>query len=207
MLSEASARTLLEPFQLNLTSEQVRGLLTYLELLLSWNRRINLTGVRSAEECITRHFGESLYLVRSVELEGRLLDIGSGAGFPGLALKIVFPQLSITLLEPVAKKRAFLKEVARKCAMQSVEVGPQRLEEFETPSRLFDTATARAVGRLEQLVPQAARCLRPGGRLCLWISHGQAPRLTHRLIDWQAPIALPLSREREIWIGRRTLCG
>ena len=86
MLSEARARTLLEPFQLNLTSEQVRDLLTYLELLLSWNRRINLTGVRSAEECITRHFGESLYLARSVPLEGRLLDIGSGAGFPGLAL-------------------------------------------------------------------------------------------------------------------------
>ncbi len=207
MLSEACARTLLEPFELHLSSEQLNALLTYLELLLSWNQRINLTGVRSAEECITRHFGESLYLARWVELEGRLLDIGSGAGFPGLALKIAFPQLSITLLEPMAKKRAFLKEVARKCGMQSVEVGPQRLEEFETPGRLFDTATARAVGRLEQLVPQAARCLRPGGRLCLWITHGQAPRLTHRLIEWQAPIALPLSREREIWIGRRTLCG
>jgi 16S rRNA (guanine527-N7)-methyltransferase len=207
MLSEARARSLLKPFELNLTSEQMRELLTYLELLLSWNRKINLTAVRSAEECLTRHFGESLYLARWVELEGRLLDIGSGAGFPGLALKIAFPQLSITLLEPVAKKRAFLKEVARTCAMHSVEVRPQRLEEFETPSRLFDTATARAVGQLEQLVPQAARCLLPGGRLFLWISHDQAPHLRHQLIDWQQPIVVPLGPQREIWIGRRMLCG
>ncbi|MGH9403017.1 MAG: 16S rRNA (guanine(527)-N(7))-methyltransferase RsmG, partial [Terriglobia bacterium] len=86
---------------------------TYLGLLLRWNEKINLTAIRTPEECVTRHFAESLFLARHEQLNGRLLDIGSGAGFPGLALKVAVPELAVTLLEPVAKKRAFLKEVVR----------------------------------------------------------------------------------------------
>ena len=170
-MDEATVRLLLEPYGLGLSTGQVGQVIAYLELLLGWNKKINLTSIRDAETCVPRHFGESLYLGRWVGLSGRLLDIGSGAGFPGLCLKIIFPDLSVTLLEPVAKKRAFLKEAARVCGMSLVEVRRERLEDFAGGSSLspYDAATARAVGHLEELVPLAARCLKAGGELFLWL--------------------------------------
>jgi len=207
MLYENRVRTLLEPFELRLTSSQVGQTLTYLDLLLRWNSKINLTSVRSEEECVTRHFGESLFLARWIQLSGNLLDIGSGAGFPGLALRIVFPELSTTLLEPVAKKRAFLKEVARACAIRSVEVRPERLEDFSrlSAASTFDTVTVRAVGHLDEIVPQAIKSLMPGGRICLWLSRNQGLALKESAssIQWTEPIKIPISSEREIWVGTR----
>jgi 16S rRNA (guanine527-N7)-methyltransferase len=219
MMSEAQARKLLIPFGLDLTSNQISKLLAYLDLLMRWNCRINLTAIRTPEECVTRHFGESLYLARWLELTGTSLDVGSGAGFPGLALKIVFPRLQSTLLEPVAKKRAFLKEVVRACEMEFVEVRSERLEELvghggrdidepvdpAGPSR-FDSITARAVGRLPGLIGTAVCCLRARGRLCLWVSREQSRSLvdaddTNPSLVWQGPIAIPLSSRREILVG------
>ncbi len=209
MLREADIKALLAPFELELTATQAGQLLTYLNLLLKWNLKMNLTSVRDARECVSRHFGESLYLARWTELRGTLLDIGSGAGFPGLALKIAFPHLQTTLLEPVTKKRAFLKEVAEACRMESVDVRSERLEDYvrEGQLPLFSTATARAVGHLEHLVNLAAQCLEPGGRLCLWLSRGQRLALgaVRAGLVWNPPITLPLSQQREIWVGTRRL--
>ncbi len=207
MLDETKVLRSLEPFGLSLTSKQLNQVLIYLETLLRWNRRINLTAIRTAEGCLSRHFGESLYLARWIKLNGRLLDIGSGAGFPGLALKIAFPNLSVTLLEPTSKKRAFLKEVARLCGMESVEVRPERLEDFvrEPAEGLFEAATMRAVGPLERLVGHAAECLERGGRLFLWVSRDQAIDLAdaHRFMDWTESIAMPPGRNQEILVGTR----
>jgi 16S rRNA (guanine527-N7)-methyltransferase len=210
-LSETEIRELLTPFGLPLTSDEMNRLRAYLELLLRWNSKINLTSVRDARECVTRHFGESLYLMKFEELKGRLLDVGSGAGFPGLALKIVFPKLQVTLLEPVGKKRVFLKEVARACQMEDlVEVRAERLSEFmkrqtKTGHRRFAAATSRAVGRLEQLIPEVAQCLEGGAGLYLWVSpdqHEKARKVGEEWVEWDPPVSLPLSRHREIWRGR-----
>lgn len=207
MLSEAEIRALLDAFGLRLSSEQSAQLLTYLELLIRWNNKINLTAIRSPEECVTRHFGESLFLARWLKLQGTLLDVGSGAGFPGLALRILFPDLTTTLLEPVAKKRAFLKEVARACGMASVEVRGDRLEQFvaENPGVSFDTVTARAVGQLDQLVPEAACCLRTGSNLCLWLGLEQVAQAKGASppVEWSEPIPLPLSHQRVMLVGTR----
>jgi 16S rRNA (guanine527-N7)-methyltransferase len=205
MLTETERARLLQPFGLVLTSGQMAQLQTYLELLLRWNAKINLTAIRRAEDCVTRHFGESLYLARWAQLEGCLLDIGSGAGFPGLALKISFPNLAVTLLEPTTKKRAFLKEVTRACEFRDVEVRGERLEDFvkQAARPSFDSATSRAVGHFAKLLPLAVRGLRPGGRLYLWLSHDQGSKLaaaTDRL-RWDQPIPIPLSRAGEIWCG------
>jgi 16S rRNA (guanine527-N7)-methyltransferase len=205
MLSEARIHELLSPFQIKLAPRQVGKLRCYLELLLRWNQKINLTSVREPEDCVARHFGESLYLTRYMELSGRLLDVGSGAGFPGLALKVFFPALAVTLLEPIAKKRAFLKEVARTCEMTSVEVLGERLDDFVrlNSSRQFDTATARAVGRLEALVPLLCHALKPGGRIVLWIGEDQARSLGQlkTQVIWDRPLPIPLSRHRVIYCG------
>ncbi len=207
MLRESAVKSLLAPFGLDLSSGEVGQLLTYLDLLQRWNRKINLTAIEGAEEWVTRHFGESLYLSRWVELKGKLIDIGSGAGFPGLALKIVFPELATTLLEPAAKKRAFLKEVARACGMESVEVRGERLEDFVSGNaqQEFNSATSRAVGHLDRLVPLAAECLVAGGGIYLWVGRGQGQGLTmiRAPIVWKAPLPLPLARQREIWLGQK----
>jgi len=205
VLPRATLRQLLEPFGLSLGTQQEDRLLAYLELLLRWNSRINLIGPSTAEECVTRHFGESLYLSRWVRLRGRLLDVGSGAGFPGLALKLLHHQLAVTLLEPVAKKRAFLKEAARTCQLDAVEILPDRIEVFARglgkPS--YDLVTARAVGGLLDLARNSAMCLKQKGLLCLWLGREQSGDLTPtaKLFQWQEPIPLPLSRKREIWVG------
>jgi len=205
-MNESTARQLLEPFELNLSSNQVGQLIAYLELLLRWNEKINLTSVRDPALCVRRHFGESLYLSRLAQLQGRLLDIGSGAGFPGLCLKIVFPDLAVTLLEPVAKKRAFLKEVARVCGMNLVEVRRERLEDYvagRAPAA-YDAATARAVGHLEELIPLAWRCLRAGGGLFLWLSRGQASSLGY--IEMEKVVRrwpVPGGGHGEIWWGKK----
>jgi 16S rRNA (guanine527-N7)-methyltransferase len=205
VLSETRLRELLEPFVLGLTSSQAGQILTYLDLLLRWNQKINLTAIRDPEECVTRHFGESLLLANHAELRGSLLDIGSGAGFPGLALKIPFPELAVTLLEPVAKKRAFLKEAARACGFEQVEVRGERLEDFlrTIPPPSFDLATARAVGKLDRLVPLAEQALRVGGSIFLWVTRDQAAALAgiKTAFAWGKRLPMPLSRRGEIWRG------
>jgi len=205
VLDESRLRQLLEPFALDLSSTQADQILAYLHLLLRWNQKINLTAIRDPEECVTRHFGESLFLARNVQLHGDLLDIGSGAGFPGLALKIAFPGIPVTLLEPVAKKRAFLKEAARACGFRQVQVRGERLEDLvrATPAPAFDFATMRAVGNLEGLVPMAAQCLKPNGNLLLWLTQDQAAALAsiERGLTWSEPMPIPLTRTGEIWRG------
>ena len=207
ILNEATVRQLLAPFELNLSSDQIGLLIAYLELLLRWNVKMNLTSVRDPALCVRRHFGESLYLARWVQLQGRLLDIGSGAGFPGLCLKIVFPELAVTLLEPVAKKRGFLKEVARVCGMNLVEVRRERLEDYVAGgvAAAYDAATARAVGQLEELIPLAWRCLKAGGGLFLWLSRAQASTIGYikpqRAVVRRLPV--PRGGQGEIWWGTK----
>jgi 16S rRNA (guanine527-N7)-methyltransferase len=205
VLDETRVRQLLEPFGLVLSSTQADQILSYLHLLHRWSQKINLTAIRDPEECVTRHFGESLFIARHMELRGNLLDIGSGAGFPGLALKIAFPAISVTLLEPVAKKRAFLKEAARACGFGQVEVRGERLEELAsaTPAPGFDFATMRAVGNLAGLIPLAAQCLKLNGKLLLWLTQDQAAGLASIEcgLTWSEPLPIPLSRAAEIWQG------
>jgi 16S rRNA (guanine527-N7)-methyltransferase len=209
VLSEIRLRQLLEPFGLNLSSAQVSQTLTYLDLLLRWNQKINLTAIRDPEQCVLRHFGESLFVARHTPLQGALLDIGSGAGFPGLALKIAFPALAVTLLEPVAKKRAFLKEAARVCGFTQIQVRAERLEDFilTVPPPQFDLATSRAVGKLESLVPQAADCLKLGGSILLWLTQEHAQCLTNidPRLTWKPPLPIPLTRTGEIWRGVKSV--
>lgn len=207
MLSRNAVRALLEPFEIPLSDESIGKLIVYLDLLEHWNQRINLTAIRTPEECVTRHFGESFFLSRFTTLRGRLLDVGSGAGFPGLALKLIAAELEVVLLEPAAKKRAFLKEVSRTCELTGVDVLGSRLEEYSQceQSTAMDIITLRAVGGLELLVPIARVLLKPGGRLCLYLGNQQVRAVCEGSPDlkWQEAVAIPLSRDRQILQGIR----
>ncbi len=193
----------MQPFGVHLDSRQMEQLQIYLQMLMKWNQKINLTSIRDPEQCITRHFGESFFLKRHEEIRGRLLDIGSGAGFPGLALKLVFPDCEATLLEPVAKKRAFLKEVVRSCGIERVEVRQERLEQITALGQKFDAVTARAVDRPALLAPRAVPLLNPGGKIHLWTTRNEAEKFAEALgaILWTRRLPVPLSHEREILTG------
>jgi len=129
-LSEHEIARELASYQVELSPAALHQLSCYLELLLRWNQRINLTGYRDPHQIVRRLFGESLFLAQVIELRGWLVDVGSGAGFPGLALKLAAPDLRATLIESRRKKGAFMKEVARSCEFYNVDVVVERFESW-----------------------------------------------------------------------------
>ena len=205
MVNRHAIKDLLEPFNIPICDDSIDKLIVYLDLLIRWNQKINLTAVRSPQECVTRHFGESLLLSRINPLKGSLLDIGSGAGFPGLAIKVIAPELDVFLLEPIGKKRAFLKEVARSCGFHKVNVLETRLEEYsQSQSKAsFDIITVRAVGGLVPLFPATQALLKSGGSLCLWVGRqqGQLIQEANSTLTWNEPLPIPLSNDRQILSG------
>ena len=150
-----------------LLGEIVPRLRTYLELLLRWNQRTNLTAIRSPEGVVTRHFGESLFAARVlanyVKDGDAVLDIGSGAGFPGLPLQLLLPKLRVTLAESQGKKAAFLREAMR-ATEAGAEVWASRVQMLP-PDRRFDTVTLRAVDSPQQAVEEGKRRVRADGWL------------------------------------------
>ena len=135
---------LLTPFY-DAPSDRLLGSLSiYLDLLLYWNARTNLTAIRDPEEIVTRHFGESLFLSRFISPEATtLLDLGTGAGFPGVPIQLAHPGLQVTLAESQNKKAAFLHELVRKLDIKA-EVWSQRVEKMPS-SRTFSVVALRAV--------------------------------------------------------------
>lgn len=151
-------------------SEPAIGLMErYAVELALWNRRMNLTAIESPEDVVRKHFLDSLSCLKVVPpAEGeRLLDVGSGAGFPGLVLKIARPDLRLALLDSVGKRMEFLKHVAGELGLVGVEFCHGRAEEWgRRPGfrEAFDTVTARAVARMPILVELCLPFVRPGGR-------------------------------------------
>jgi 16S rRNA (guanine527-N7)-methyltransferase len=149
---------------------------TYLQLLLRWNSRINLTAIRDEREIITRHFGESLaladYLNTAIPDAHTLFDLGSGAGFPGVPVALRCPGLRITLIESQGKKATFLKEVVRALHLPNAEVLSGRAE---TLDRQSDVVTMRAVDRSGEMLSVAHRLLVPRGTLLLMLGAAQSP--------------------------------
>jgi 16S rRNA (guanine527-N7)-methyltransferase len=182
---------------------------TYIDLLVRWNARVNLTAVRKTEEIVTRHFGESLFAARYIfpgrtqratDAPIRLADVGSGAGFPGIPIKLWAPDIALTLIESNHKKAAFLGEVVRSLTLADVSVRNARAEDI---SETFDVVTLRAVERFVDILPVAARLLGPSSRLALSISSSQVSQAHEVLLHlrWSDPIATPGSESRVLLIG------
>jgi 16S rRNA (guanine527-N7)-methyltransferase len=222
-VSAARLSALLRPFVSSPPDDrQVAALSTYLNLLLRWNARLNLTAARSADEIITRHIGESLFaaerLLPSRDTDLRAIDLGSGAGFPGVPLKVYASRLQLTLIESKQKKATFLKEVFRALRFPDACVFAGRAEVF--PGRA-DLVTLRAVECFERVLPVAASLLDPGirakeetgpateerlpgaPRLALLIGASQADRARELLpgFKWEAPVAIPQSSARILLVG------
>jgi 16S rRNA (guanine527-N7)-methyltransferase len=203
-----------------LSPEQLQHISTYINILLSWNARINLTAVREPEKIVTRHFGESLFAARhlfpaagpgigavepgsSLGVAQHVIDVGSGAGFPGLPIKIWAPRLDLTLIESSQKKATFLREVVRNLQLTGVEVFAGRAEAYSGPKA--QVGTLRAVEQFESILPVAAGLVASGGRLAMLIGELQLKWLQQLApsLSWSQPVRLPLSSNRVMIIGSK----
>jgi 16S rRNA (guanine527-N7)-methyltransferase len=211
---------LLEPFLADdrqLTADDLLNISTYINLVLHWNARINLTAVRHPEEIVTRHFGESFFAARhlfpgpsapsasSAVKAVTLADLGSGAGFPGLPIKLWARHISLTLIESKHKKATFLREVVRALTLTDVNILTARAETITSVS--FDVVTLRAVERFPSILPIAARLVAPGGRLALLIASAQLAHARSLLphLAWAEPEPVPLSRSRILAVAHRLI--
>ncbi len=157
-------------FGITLSAAQLAQFAAYEALLLEWNDRISLTAIRQPRDIRIRHFLDALTCATATgPLDGQtLIDVGSGAGFPGLPLKILYPDLRLTLVDSVAKKARFLELVAAELGMMDVTVVAERVETLGHDPALreqFDWAMGRAVAELRVLAEYLLPFCRPGGRL------------------------------------------
>jgi 16S rRNA (guanine527-N7)-methyltransferase len=175
----------------------------YISLLLKWNRSISLTKVTNLDEILRFHFGESLFAVSALSIEnGRLADVGSGAGFPGIPLAMLVPGLSVTLIESNTKKFAFLSEVARELGLGNVLAVRSRMDDFKRTGPPFDLVTARALGQFEDLLDWSKKQLCVSGRLVLWLGKADVAKISAESSwKWNAPISIPGSEHRFILSG------
>ncbi len=167
-------------------------LATYLDLILKWNARTNLTAIRTPEEIVRRHFGESLFAGTHIVKCKTLLDFGSGAGFPGIPIQLLHPEIAVTLAESQGKKAAFLRETVRTLNLPT-EIWAARVESMP-PKRQFDSVTLRAVDDMDVAISEAA--IRASHRIMLLTTSRQP---VHPAIgkDFQLSDSLPLPESKD----------
>lgn len=207
---------LLKPFlTVPLSPSQLENISTYIDILVRWNKKLNLTAVCKPEEMVTRHFGESLFAAQHLfpgdarvgaglrPAQALMIDVGSGAGFPGLPIKLWAPRIHLTLIESNSKKATFLREVIRALTLTDVNVFSGRAEDFVGSAA--EVVSLRAVERFESALPVAARLVAPQGRLTLLIGQAQVDQALKLApgFEWPAPLPLPLSSSRILLIGTR----
>lgn len=196
---------LLQPF-IQLDEMRLRTISTYIDLLLKWNARMNLTAIREPSEIVQRHFGESLFVAKYL-LEQKVpqtaIDLGSGAGFPGVPFAMLAPEVQVTLIESQQKKATFLKELIYALGLKNVKVVGHRAESYPGTA---DLVMLRAVEKFEQVLPTAARLTKPGGRIALMIGSDQveSAKKLGTDVNWGETIPVPCSNSREVLLGIRS---
>lgn len=168
----------------SLSDQQIQQFITYYEMLVEWNEKINLTAITDYDEVIKKHFVDSISLVKAIDLSKsmNLIDVGTGAGFPGLALKIAFPHLKITLLDSLNKRILFLNEVVNALNLTDVETIHGRAEDFAKPDKLrekYDLCVSRAVANLTTLSEYCLPFVREGGKFISYKSEKINEELDH----------------------------
>jgi 16S rRNA (guanine527-N7)-methyltransferase len=179
---------------------------THLDLLTRWNQHMNLTALRSPEEMVVRHFGESLFAAHALfprDSRQDVFDLGSGAGFPGLPIKYWSPDVQLTLIEGHGKKATFLREVGRALHLTGFSVLNARAE---TLSQRASLVTMRAVEKFDQALLAASNLIAPGGQLAILIGEAQRERALSLLPPGESStLSLPSSEQRILLTWKPTL--
>ena len=195
----------LREFQVQLTPEQLSMVQRYITILLAWNEKVNLTAIRDPLEILYRHFCESMYAATAVPLQaGRLADVGSGGGFPGLALKIARPDLQVFLIESNVKKATFLAEVVRELYLVDTPVLVSQYEELGEEVAPLDFVCSRALGEFAKFLGWAGSAQVAANQAILWVGGRDIEEI--KKIGgwlWREPISIPRSLQRFLLVGDR----
>ncbi|MEY3785545.1 MAG: Ribosomal small subunit methyltransferase [Pseudomonadota bacterium] len=160
LLIEGSQR-----MDLALSDQVIDQLMTYLDLVEKWNRVYNLTAIREREEMIKLHFLDSLSILKHVHVKN-ILDVGSGAGFPGIVLAITKPELKVTVMDSVNKKTTFMQQVKSELSLMNLDVVNSRIEDYQ-PTTLFEAVTSRAFSNLKNMMSLTQHTLQKEG---VWLA-------------------------------------
>jgi 16S rRNA (guanine527-N7)-methyltransferase len=203
-MDSATIAELLQPYAA-LDQRRLDQVSRYLDLLLKWNARMNLTAVREPKEIVARHFGESFFAADKLlerDRELTVIDLGSGAGFPGLPLAIFAPWAQVTLIESSSKKSAFLNEVISALQLSNAKVFARRAEDYPGDAGLV---TMRAVEKFTEALPMAMRLVRFEGRLGLMIGAAQVEQAKKLLpdVEWTGPVTVPGGHSRVLAVGTK----
>jgi 16S rRNA (guanine527-N7)-methyltransferase len=200
-------RRALGEFQLSANEKQVFQIQQYIKLLLTWNEKINLTAIRDPLEILYRHFCESMYAAVSVPLEtGRLADVGSGGGFPGIPIAIIKPELQTFLIEPNLKKATFLAEVVRELELTGIRVLVNRYEDVSEDVAPLDFVCSRAVGEFGPFLEWAGSERIAAKEVILWIGARDLEAIQKiGGWEWREPIQVPHSLRRLLLVGMKQM--
>ncbi len=203
-ISNPEIEGILGSFGISLVADQVDEIREYTSLLLKWSRSVSLTAITDPAQIVTRHFGESIFVAKLLPVENcRLADVGTGAGFPGLAIKIAFPTVRVVLIESNKKKCAFLHEVIRSLELTDVQVVSERFEEIRPETVQTDLITARAIGEFKPLLRWSAQALATWGHILLWVGSEDSTRISQMPgWTWQPAVHIPESQRRFLLLGR-----
>jgi 16S rRNA (guanine527-N7)-methyltransferase len=204
-LSAETIRRALGDFQLRPNDHQVLQIQQFIKILLQWNEKINLTAIRDPLEILNRHFCESMYAAVAVPMEnGRLADVGSGAGFPGIPLKIIRPDLQVFLIESNIKKATFLAEVIRELGLTDASVMVSRYEELGEEVAPLEFACSRALGEFSAFLEWARSDRIAAKQVILWIGARDLVEIQKvRTWEWCEPIPVPNSLRRLLLVGTK----
>jgi 16S rRNA (guanine527-N7)-methyltransferase len=190
-------------FKLTASEQQVQQIQQYMTILLKWNEAVNLTAIRDPLEILYRHFCESMFAASVASLDtGRLADVGSGGGFPGLPLKIIRPELEVFLVESNVKKATFLAEAVRDAELSGARVIVSRYEDLGEELAPLDFVCSRAVGEFATFLKWAASPHVDAKQALLWIGGRDLEEIKGLPgWEWREPVQIPQSLRRFLLIG------
>lgn len=204
MLSDDEIVGCLSDYGVHASALQCEKIRAYVTLLLKWNRTISLTSVKKEAEILRFHFGESVFALPAVSgIHGRLADVGTGAGFPGIPLRIFDEHIDLLLIESNAKKCAFLNEAVRELGLDGTHVLRARYgDESESLRASLEIVVSRALGGYAGLLSWSSEVLAPAGKVILWLGEEDAQQvgLTRGWL-WQPEIPIPGARRRVLLTG------
>jgi 16S rRNA (guanine527-N7)-methyltransferase len=204
-LSDDVIRRALSEFNVSADPDQVACIQAFIRLLRQWNEKLNLTAIRDPLEILHRHFCESMFAATAIPLSsGRLADLGSGPGFPGLPLKIIQPELDVVLVESNIKKGTFIAEVIRELGLNGARVLISRYEELGEEVAPLDYVCSRALGEFESFLNWAGSDRVAAGRVVLRVGGRDVEEVRKSTLwEWQEPIAIPNSLRRFLLVGAK----
>jgi 16S rRNA (guanine527-N7)-methyltransferase len=203
--SAETIRRALGGFGVEVDDKQISQIQRFMMILMQWNEKLNLTAIRDPLEILHRHFCESMFAASAVPMKvGRLADIGTGAGFPGIPMKIYRPDLELFLVESNIKKGTFLAEVLRELELANSRVLISRYEELGEELAPLEYLCARAVGDYGPFLKWAGSAQLSASRLVLWVGGRDLEEIQKSTEwEWREPIAVPQSLRRYILVGSK----